>query len=343
MMVEPGTILWAMLAHIAFGMQNFLIGYSNTLPLDGVACCAVLWMASGVVGVIVGVFFLRSHGSFFFQDVGCEGAPLSVKVKLVTIGGSLCVGFAQFLMKKSFALAPRNTGPLCAVISSDVIVISIFCHFVYWELMNKWQIGCVGAIVSGLVVMALGSGGEGGVVSIDDDTAVEYPLWALLFSMLGMFSFAAGVLCIRAGFTENIAAWSSFISRMTVIGLLGLGTYICATPASGSPDATLLMWCVPVVTGVLQAAGVFGIIKALQFKNTGIANAIFASNSVLVMILQVVVLQQVPHWLALLGMVIVIGAVVTIALSQDAPSAGDMAPLTCSGGLIVTSRSYSSC
>ena len=36
-------------------------------------------------------------------------------------------------------------------------------------------------------------------------------------------------------------------------------------------------WLVPVGAGLLQAAGVFFINKALQFKNTGIANAIFAT------------------------------------------------------------------
>jgi len=240
--------------------------------------------------------------------------------------GSLCVGLSQLCMKQSFALAPRDTGPLSAVVSSDVLVISVFCHFVYHELMNRWQIAGVVSIMIGLIIMGLGS--SDGLEIEDEDESK--PLLAFLFAVLSMLFFAAAVLSIRCGFTECLAAWSGFIVRMMVMLLLGASILVFSITIDGWPQATFANWCIPVSAGVLQAAGVFFVNKALQFQNTGIANAIFESNSAIVTILQLVVFQEFPGWPALLGMVIVIAAVMGMALSERSAALSEVADIQAS-------------
>jgi len=319
MKVERETVIWSFQAHVCFGIQNFLIGYTNQLAIDEWATIGALWFVSGLTGLAAALHFVPQQGAVFFSepllpDTEKKG-PITTTVKVLTVLGGLCVAFSQLMMKTAFGLAPSLSGPLCAVISSDVIIVSTFCHFVYHERMNLKQVAAVLAIVAGLCIMAVCSRGSS---AVGGDRSQEEPLVAFGLSLLGMVSFACAVLSIRAGFMGNLAAWSGFVVRMLLLLLIGSLSFGYSVLTAGWPVADLKDWGAPALAGLMQAGGVLCVNKALQFPNTGVANAIFASNSVDVLLLNVLVFGLVPDMGSLAGMCVVVAAVAGISMIEDA-------------------------
>jgi drug/metabolite transporter (DMT)-like permease len=321
MKVERGTVLWSLPAHVCFGLQNFLIGYTNTLDVDDWAVVGALWFSAGFLGLVASVYFYRQVGMFFFSDDSLLDASLlgddepfmiTPWVKVVTCVGGAAVGFSQLMMKMSFAMDPPETGPLCAVISSDVVIISTVCHFVYKEYMNRAQAGAILVIVSGLAIM-----GKASQASTSDGGSVGDAVIAFGIAILGMVGFACAVLSIRVGCLGRLAAWSGFVVRMLVLLVIGAMAFAYSVFTVGWPTLPWNMWLVPIFGGLCQAGGVLCINMALQYPNTGVANAIFASNSVFVLILQAIVFGEFPSTIKLVGMCCVVLGVSSMSLLED--------------------------
>lgn len=316
MKVEAGTLLWSFPAHACFGICNFLVECLNQLAIDEWATLGALWFVSGLTGLAAALHFVPQHGSMFFSEALLpdmeKAEPITAKVKVVTILGGFCIGLSQFLLKLAFEQAPSLAGPLCAVTSSEVILVSAYCHFVYHELLNLMQAAAMLAILTGLCIVAVCSSTASG------EESQEEPLVAFGLSLLAMVSFACAALAIRIGCMGNLAAWSGFVVRMLVFLLIGSVAFAYSVLTAGWPAADLTDWGAPALAGLVQAAGVFCANKAMQFPNTGIANAIFTSNSVDVLLLNWLVFRLVPDTGSLAGMCIVVIATAGIALIQEA-------------------------
>lgn len=315
MRVAAGTLKWAFPAHFFFGLQNFLIDYINSEPLDTYAAVGGLWLSCGCIGFVTAAYFASTKKAFFWSEqeplMGKPKQHISMFVKVVTIVGGLNVGFSQLMMKESYKLAPSLAGPLCAVISSDVIVISTVCHFYFKEYLTMKQAGCVFTIVSGMGVMAIcSSSGQSQV----NNGVQERPVLAFFLAFLGMLSFAMAILAIRVGCTGGVSTWSGFSVRMVCLLVIGIAAEVHSIRTVGWPPLDVMLWVAPCAAGLLQAAGVLCVNKALEYPNTGVANAIFASNSVDVLILNIIVFGLYPNKGTTLGMLIVIGAVASISL-----------------------------
>lgn len=324
MKLETGMLLWANLAYFFFGLTNFLIGYSNqlTTEINNWAVIGILWFVSGVVGLVSAIYFYAKKGKLFFADtagselLAASGAvpPISCFLKFVTICGGLFSGLAQLMMKLSFAVAPQESGPLCAVLCSDVIIVSMYCHFVHKELMDSQQMWGVVAVVTGQVIIAMSSTAPSPTTS---DSQPDQPMLAYVLAVLGMLSFAACVLAIRSGAIGGLAAWSNFDVRMLVMLVGGAVAFAYSCVTVGWPAMSLAAWMCPVIAGLAQAVGVFCLNKALQFPSTGVAIAIIASNSVMVLILNVFVCGLIPNTPSLVGMGIVVVAVAWMSVSNE--------------------------
>merc|ERR1712087_564026 len=101
---------------------------------------------------------------------------------------------------------------------------------------------------------------------------------------------------------------------MLVIGAAALAHSVLKV---GWPSVGLGALAAPAAAGVLQAGGVLCVNKALQYPNTGIANAIFASNSLDVLVLNFVVFGLIPSTGSLVGMGLVVAAVIGISVVEE--------------------------
>ncbi|KAF4689319.1 hypothetical protein FOZ60_001731 [Perkinsus olseni] len=324
--VSPKCVAWSFLAQITFGIVNFLISYTNVPGVDPWAVIGWIWLTSGIIGIVVGIYFWWNLGAMFFTDEQLKAAEtykqlndqllpqelppnrLTLGAKILTIVGGMCVGWSQLMMKWAFATDPKSTGPLTAVISSDIIVVGVFCHFVYKERLSAMQVFAICIVLSGLVVMAVGDGGSAG------------KLMGFVYAILGMLTFAASLLCIRQSCRDGMAAWSGFIGRMGVMFFMGLIALIYTLchhtflPQDWSLWPDMYIW--PQVAGISQAAGVLALNYALMYPSTGPVNVIVASNSIIVLALNYFILGLVPSTSKLIGMAIVICGVSLIILWQ---------------------------
>ncbi|EER16007.1 conserved hypothetical protein [Perkinsus marinus ATCC 50983] len=324
--VSPKCVAWSFLAQITFGIVNFLISYTNVPGVDPWAVIGWIWLTSGLIGLLVGIYFWWNIGAMFFTDEQLKAAEtyrqlddqllpqelppnrLTLGAKILTIIGGMCVGWSQLMMKWAFATDPKSTGPLTAVISSDIIVVGVFCHFVYKERLSAMQVLAICIVLSGLVVMAAFDGGSSG------------KFMGFIYAILGMLTFAASLLCIRQSCRDGMAAWSGFIGRMGVMFFMGLIALLYTVfthsffPEDWSLWAQMYIW--PQVAGISQAIGVLALNYALMYPSTGPVNVIVASNSIIVLALNFFLLGLIPTTSKLVGMVIVICGVSLIILWQ---------------------------
>eukprot|EP00929_Paragymnodinium_shiwhaense_P042338 TRINITY_DN21924_c0_g1_i1.p1 TRINITY_DN21924_c0_g1~~TRINITY_DN21924_c0_g1_i1.p1 ORF type:complete len:408 (-),score=34.83 TRINITY_DN21924_c0_g1_i1:443-1588(-) len=238
---------------------------------------------------------------------------LKVWVKLVVISTGVLHALGEYFMKEAFAAAPSEIGPLSAFVSSEALVVAVCSHFVYREYMNFRQCLCLMGIAIGLSIIGVGSAHSEGLVDAD----LTQKLRAFSFATAGMLSFAGAVLGMRTSCRQGVALWSGVVVRFVVEFLMGIAAIVASFINHGLPDIEVeaMVWMCPILAGLLQAVGMVFANKALTYPNTGIANAIYSSNSIVVLLLGVLVDNLYPSPTSLLGMGFVVAAVTGISLS----------------------------
>lgn len=311
---------WSAAACVLFGVQNYVIGFTNSLPDDDFArTVGLLWLATGVCGLALlsrrpslGIFFTDADESRFspslsqgllFED---EAPSLTWTTKAVTVAGGLAIGGAQLFMKASFAQDPIAQGPLSSVVCADVILVSVVCHFAYDERLSLIQWLAVALVFGGLIVMA----------GLFDDSAAVSAL-GFGYALLAMVCFGLSVLSVRVAAVGGLSASSGFIARTICMGCAGLVMLLFADWQWSAIESIAL----PLFCGMLQAAGVYTINAALAVgPYTSISIAIFGSNSLVVLLLAAAVDGHIPPPSALAGMALTAAGCISVSLAaSDAP------------------------
>jgi hypothetical protein len=120
------------------------------------------------------------------------------------------------------------------------------------------------------------------------------------------------VLSIRIASIGGVGTQSGYDVRMLTTGVMGIfGTASAEFIPRGIPLV------LPVVAGLLQAVGVFGINQALAGPFTAICISIFGSNSVVVLLLTAAVQEEFPPVSVMSGMVITVVGCTMISLAAD--------------------------
>ncbi|EOD10316.1 hypothetical protein EMIHUDRAFT_248471 [Emiliania huxleyi CCMP1516] len=259
------AIGWSSGACALFGLQNYLIGATNSMPKDDFCrTVGLLWLSTGTCGVAL--LLRRPSRGVFYCDSHEHGGPpqrIGCIPKLATLSGGLALATAALFMKLSFAADPDAQGPLCSVVCADVILVSLLCHFFYDERLSRAQWLSVAAVFAGAMV-----------------------------------SFGASVFSVRIASAGNLAASSGFIARALVMGKAAVPLLLRAS----WDGADRISIGLPLICGLLQAGGVYAINQALSVgPYTSMSIAIFGSNSIVVLLLAAVIEGRVPTAGALNG------------------------------------------
>ena len=218
----PVAILWSTIACFLFGVQNYAIAYTNSLPGDDFCrTVGLLWFFTGVCGLgalarhpLHRIFFSEAEAKPGLAEslIAPEAGTVTLLSKTATLGGGLAIGMAQLFMKLSFGADPDAEGPLASVICADVILVSVLCHFVYHEYLNAAQWGSVALVFAGLITMAgVFDGGGGTSVS----PVAFWICWAI--------SATCARSCSLAGVTNSANRWPSVsTARCTLLPRLRL-------------------------------------------------------------------------------------------------------------------------
>ncbi|KAF4664121.1 hypothetical protein FOL47_005286 [Perkinsus chesapeaki] len=319
------------MANIMFGTANFLLSYCNSQP--GTAPWGVVglvWLSSGIWGLLAAIYYKSTVGTIFFNERDVElyntrhehlpggamytkadGSSVSLGSKLLTMGGSLFIGWSQVMMQRAFATDPQSTGPLMAVSSSDIMVVGVFCHFFYNERLTFMQAMAIVVVLTGLVIMAAFDSSVGHFIGF-------------VYAVLGMITFASSMLATRYTCIEGMASGSRFAGRMLMMFIMG--SFCCCWQWSEGAyvitpyDDLMAKFFWPCMSGMGQFIGVIALNNALAYPSTAVVNVIVASNSILGLGLAYFTLNVVPTPAKLIGMfIVVIGVVLITVWKQDTP------------------------
>lgn len=252
----------------------------------------------------------------------------------MTAFGGVLVAMAQVFMKLMMGADPVDSGPLCALMSSDVVFVSLFCHFVYGERLNfKQSIAILGSFI-GTAVISLGGDSADSTHLIESDNSAGGTglLIGLIWAVCACASFGCAIICIRIGALGGLAPASAFTARMLSIGGLGAVFLTCSILTGGLQNTLLPLdqrfpvWILCFFIGLLQAVGTYGVNKALDYPITGICIAIFGSNAVVVLICAAIQQQQLPNYQKLIGMFISLVSCSSVGLLAPSDSAVLISP-----------------
>lgn len=326
------ALVWSFNAFLFFGLANYLIGYTNETGADFYAACGLVFIGSAFYSTLQLPAMLRKHGSIFFLPPASPleeplvGAALTIPwwAKFWTLFGGVAVGSAQVFMKLAMNSDPVDSGPLCSVVSSDVLFVAVFCHFVWGEKLSLPQSIAVLGVFVGTTLMATGDSKVHGATIPQGDV-----LTGIFWAACACVGFGSSVICIRASYMGNLDGTSSFTARVLAIGVCGL-VFLAISFATGGFERTMLplserawVWAICIVAGIFQAWGVYGVNKALAYPITGVCIAIFGSFSIVVLVCKAIELQTLPNHQKLFGMAVSIASCASVSLLPKAAAAAE--------------------
>ncbi|EEQ98079.1 hypothetical protein Pmar_PMAR016156 [Perkinsus marinus ATCC 50983] len=221
-------VAYSFIAMFCFGVTNYLIAVATGILDDSVEAyyaigaewkmLAIIWGVGGIPGMLCyGIHWVRcGRIEFFWSDTPSNTSSITYKTKALTLVGGLGLGVSMSLMKKAFVFtSPADKGPVSAVLCSTTIVVSVYGHFIFRELLSRRHAVLIGVVVCGVLISALGPGGS---TKTEDEVAASgqqyHETLGFIFAILSMLAFAATTLLIRYSAIGKVSTWSAFSARL---------------------------------------------------------------------------------------------------------------------------------
>eukprot|EP00931_Biecheleriopsis_adriatica_P041893 TRINITY_DN2388_c0_g1_i3.p1 TRINITY_DN2388_c0_g1~~TRINITY_DN2388_c0_g1_i3.p1 ORF type:complete len:633 (-),score=99.32 TRINITY_DN2388_c0_g1_i3:77-1906(-) len=322
------SVVWSLGGCLAFGTSNFVLNLLVEMSPDrGLTLSVSLIMSYSSLVALPLWLCMRRRGDFFKGAAGAgETENKGMGIATAAIAG-MCLALAYAAVMFAFSQNPRGAGPLSSVISSDVVVYSIFCRIVYKERITSLQWAFALLLICGLVTMGLEKTTyqdvSRNVQSRDVRQGKGQEIIALLAAVFGMLSFTAVNITVRMGMKQGITiAGRLVIMFMTMSGmglLLLMGSAASGLLHFGSTpiDArTMAQLTLPLCISMLQALGTLCVTKAFEHPSTNIFVVIMGLQSTVVLVLAWLFQGLYPGHFQLWGMGIIIVSVIAFSFSR---------------------------
>ena len=138
-------LLYGLATLVLFGITNFLLKYAGHHGSNSVTISAILWLSSGVCGVLAIGFCLIRYGHL----PGMQQPSLILWAVLagVTLGlGMLCL---------KLAVTKGPGGPAAAITGSNSVLVVLFEYFVFAHVPVTQKLVGMGIAVMGIIVLSL--------------------------------------------------------------------------------------------------------------------------------------------------------------------------------------------
>ena len=152
MALGPGTaasmraLLYGLATMVLFGITNFLLKYAGHHGSNSVTTTAILWLSSGVCGVLAIGYCLIRYGHL----PGMQQPSLILWAILA--GASLALG--MLFIKLSVTKGPG--GPATAITGSNSVLVALFEYFVFAHIPPTQKLIGMGIAIAGIIVLSLG-------------------------------------------------------------------------------------------------------------------------------------------------------------------------------------------
>ncbi|KAF4675583.1 hypothetical protein FOL47_007534 [Perkinsus chesapeaki] len=340
---------YALLAMLGFGITNYLIGYATSYLQTSVETfyavgaewkmMVILWLSGGVPGLLCYLFhWIRVRKvEFFWAEVDEISPRITASSKLLTLAGGVGLGVSVSLMKKAFVFSspadkgkspssyfdcPSDpAGPISAIVGSTIIIVSLYGHFVFRELLSKRHAVLIGIVITGVLISAFGPGGP---TQVENRAAAEettgHTALGFAFAILSMIGMAATTILIRYSSLGHVSTWSGYSARLLAQSALALvvGYMFVKSEDGGALPVTVLpneVVTLSVIAGLMQSFGFLALNVALTFPSTSLVNVIVSANSIVVLGLNFAVDGLLPCRTQLVGMGIILLGVMLCTLT----------------------------
>ncbi|KAF4661550.1 Eukaryotic translation initiation factor 2D [Perkinsus chesapeaki] len=323
-------VAYSFMAMLCFGITNYLIAVATGILDNSVEAyyaigaewkmLAIIWGVGGVPGILCYLIqWLRvGRMEMFWSHNPIDTPSITWGTKALTLIGGLGLGVSMSLMKKAFVFtSPADKGPVSAVLCSTIIVVSVYGHFVFRELLSKRHALLIGIVVCGVLISALGPGGSTKAEDQAAATGQEYhETLGFLFAILSMLAFASTTLLVRYSAIGKVSTWSAFSARLlSQTGMAVIVGYAFVKSDEGQDLPPLVLpsevVALAVLAGITQVAGFFALNLALSYPYTSLVNVVVSANSIVVLGLNFAIDGLLPCPSQLIGMLVILFGLVT--------------------------------
>jgi len=316
-MAYLGPIGLSMCCACFFGVSHFLIAYAAADSTELSGFMASMFFVQLVFALVLHPVFKLTHEGY--DDEVAAASIQSVWSKLCLVLSGSCVGLAQICLCWGFHGDPVSSGPNTAVACSHFLVVTLFFRMYGGEVLSWGQVAGSGLILVGLLIMS-------GVFSWNAKALSMVPFF---WCVAAMCFYAISCISMRLNVTSGIAARPGLVSRLASISVIGLAWLLWIQLVPGNShttfgvelrDAPFIIMC-----AVADCMGCFCGIRSFEAPGavTGVNAAIFDSNSIVVVVLNVALLSYGPSWLKYLGMVFVVAGCCSMSLAGRPRNADD--------------------
>ncbi|KAF4731389.1 hypothetical protein FOZ63_032547 [Perkinsus olseni] len=316
---------FSIIALIGYGLFNYCVGYTGGLITEQVETqniqaaqwqmMVIMWLVGGVPGLVCYVPHWTVYGRFeLIWSKSPTTSPVTMMTKLLTLSEGLILAASSTLIKQAFALSsPANKGPIAAIVSSTVVTVSLYGHFVFRERLGRQHAALIIMAVAGMIVSTLGN--DAAPSSGDGPSSESHPLLGFLFAILAMIGMSALTLLMRYSSIGNVATRSGYAALLLSQSCVALSIGVVLI-AEGQTTlyVTGLALVTTVVGGLSQSIGIFAMNEALAYPMTSLVNVICSANPVIVLLLNLAVDGLIPGTTQLIGMAVILLAVLLSAL-----------------------------
>mmetsp|Transcript_60718 Transcript_60718/g.136801 ORF Transcript_60718/g.136801 Transcript_60718/m.136801 type:complete len:340 (+) Transcript_60718:94-1113(+) len=319
---------WALLAMLSYATNNFLLGAvgkeaeraGGNIGDANITAIVVVWFMAGLCGCAgcAGLYYKETPP----QLGGAQNIGVVILIGFLIAGATLALTLA-------LASDPDSAGPITAMLPLNSLVVCALAWTLLGEKLGTQHVVGVCIAIAGPICMALAdtSGGALRALALGCATAVVFGTSNLLRKWLAMRrrvdnnSMLVGILC-----TVGVIS----ILATLVLCIAGRGLRGMDPPR---------LWLFAALSGVLWAAGTL----FFQFGLMGLAgpcSAIANTNSVGVLLLDLIFFEPSVKALKVVGMALCVAGCVTLSLAPPPARARDV-PLTASGAEAVSDSQVS--
>ena len=301
----PLWVGFALGSFLCYGITNSLLGaiyeWSDRNPDTPVSAPFILWATMGAAGVGAAAHFKMTGRGF-------KGLP-SQRFAWIAAAAGVTLSLAMLTLKLGLASDPEAKGPIVAISSSNALIVAFGAWLMLHERLTRTQLLGMFVIICGIALIVLGYGGGSSISGLlyGLATMVLFGITNFLLKYAGHHGSdsltTVAILWLSAGFCGIVALAYTLLSHGRLPGM---------------ERPSLILWAV--VAGATLALGMLFIKLAVTRGPGGPATAISGSNSILVVVFELLVFAHVPPVPKLVGMGVAIAGIIIVSIAGNLES-----------------------
>ncbi|EER20329.1 hypothetical protein Pmar_PMAR010064 [Perkinsus marinus ATCC 50983] len=234
--------------------------------------------------------------------------------KILALSGGFILAMSSTLVNQAFTLSPpADKGPVAAIVSSTVVTVSLYGHFVFHERLDRVHTILLMMVVAGMTISTFGT--YVALAPGNASSSGSHSFIGPLFAILAMIGISALTLLMRYNSIGNVATRSGFSALLLSQTCVAISLcMVLIARGQTTLRVTGFALVTTMVAGLSQSTGIFFMNEALAYPMTSLVKVICSANPIIVLLLNFFIDGLVPRATQSIGMAIILIAVFLSAL-----------------------------